>query len=180
MGMRSGLVLAALAPVVLAACSGSGTNAPIACPTPRILADGADLTRYRPGPVRDLTTLEFDARLNGLEGGCRVARGGQAVEMSLTARFTVDRGAAAQSREVDLPWTVFVLDDRTEQVLGQPRRFVDRIVFGPNETRVSASSQPVSITLPVSEDRKVLDYRVLVFFQLTEEELALNRRRGPR
>lgn len=183
--MRDGLVLAAaLAPLFLAAgCAGGGGTAgpaPIACPTPAILADAADLTRYRPGPVRDLTTLEFDARIAGLEGGCRVARGGQGVEMTLATRFTVERGAAAQGRVVELPWAVAVVDARTEEPLAPPRRFLERIAFGPNETRTTVTSEPVSITLPAGEGRRVLDYRVLVFLQLTEDELALNRRRGPR
>jgi hypothetical protein len=64
--------------------------------------------------------------------------------------------------------------------MDRPQRFVDRIPFGPNATRTTATSQTVSVLLPVSEDRKVSDYRVLVFLQLTPEDLALNRRRGPR
>ena len=175
-----GAVGMAAALVAVAACSGGSGNVPMACPTPSIPSDAADLTRYRPGVVHDLTTLVFDARMTGLQGGCRPARGGNALDMSLSANFAVERGAAAIGRTAELPWKIAVLDGRTDEPLGRPQRFLDQVVFGPNETRAEVTSQSVTITLPVSEQRRIQDYRILVFFQLTEEELALNRRRGPR
>lgn len=166
----------------LAACGDSSRPiAPIACPQPGIPADAADLTRYLQGaPVRDLTTLVFDARLTGLQGNCRPARRGEGLELSVTPRFTVDRGAAARGRTVDVPWSVAVLDRRTDEPLGPPRHFLDTIIFNPNETRTIVNGQSVQILLPVSEARGVQDYRILVYLQLAEDELALNRRRGPR
>ena len=62
----------------------------------------------------------------------------------------------------------------------QQQRFIDTVVFSRNETRLSALSTPVSVTLPVGETRRASDYRVYVSFDLTPEDLALNRRRGPR
>lgn len=178
-GIGGAAVLLGLA--ALAGCADGGPGrAPIACPQPAIPADAADLTRYRPGPIRDLTTLEFDARLNGLEGGCRAGRRGDSVEMQITPIFLVDRGAAAEGRAVDLLWKVAVLDARTDDPLGEPRLFRSTAVFRPNETRATFNGQSATIVLPVNAERRVTDYRVLVFLQLTEEELAMNRRRGPR
>ncbi len=185
-GLRGRFGARAAAATLLAlaagACSGgSDSAAPIACPTPGILGDAADLTRYAPGSaIRDLTTIEFDARLTGLAGGCRVARGGRGVEMTLNAQFVVDRGPASLTRSIDLPWAIAILDGRTDEPIERPQRLIDRIQFGPNEARATVTSQGVSILLPVSENRRVNDYRILVYLQLTEEELAQNRRRGPR
>src|SRR5215213_9713191 len=105
---------AALAAALLpAACGGrdSGrTVLPTACPRPGILADGADLTRWQPGPVRDLTTLVFDARLTGLNGNCRPGRGDRTLEVALTPSFSVERGPAAGGvRVAELPWFVAVV-----------------------------------------------------------------------
>jgi hypothetical protein len=72
-----------------------------------------------------------------------------------------------------------VLDRETETILSR-QNFTDRVVFGRNETRASVSSAPVSISLPVGANRRAGDYRILVSFQLDEQDLALNRRRGPR
>jgi hypothetical protein len=175
--------MAALAlglPLALAACSDGSVSAPIACPRPSIPADAADLTRYRAGPVRDLTTLEFDARLNGLSGGCRVGRRGESIDLQIVPAFVVDRGPAAQGRAVEVPWSIAVLEEGTDEPLAPPRRFSTTIVFGVNETRASVNGQSVTIALPVNDQRRATDYRVLVFLQLSEEELDQNRRRGPR
>ena len=178
--MRWRVVLAAMPLIVLAACGGGGnTRLPVACPKPGILSEGADLTRYRPGPVRDLTTLEWDAKLSGLSGGCNPGKGNRSIEMQLTAGFTVERGAGTEGRVIDLPWFVAVIDARDEHVLSR-QRFVDQIAFARNETRLSGQSEPVSLSLPVGEDRPASSYRILVSFELSPEDLALNRRRGPR
>lgn len=176
--MRVGVVLAALAIAPLAGCGNGATTLPVACPNPGILADGADLTRYRPGPVRDLTTLEYDARLTGLNGNCTPGRGNHSIEVSLTAAFSVERGAAANGRVVDLPWFVAVLGPEG-QILNK-QVFVERVSFGRNETRTTGTSDPVTLSLPVGEGVRAQDYRILVSFELAPEDLALNRRRGPR
>ena len=97
----------------------------------------------------------------------------------MTAGFSVERGAASEGRSVDLPWFVAVIDRRTDAILSR-QGFVERVNFGRNETRSTIDSAPVSISLPVGENRQASDYRLLVSFQLTPEDLALNRRRGPR
>lgn len=169
-----------LAPLGLAACGGGTSDtAPIACPRPTIPHEAADLTRYRPGPIRDLTTLEFDARLNGLSGGCRIGRRGNSVDLQIIPSLVVDRGPAATGRSVAVPWTIAVLDPDNEP-LAPPQRFTTTVVFGANETRASVNGQSVTINLPVSESRRANDYRVMVFLQLEQEELDQNRRRGPR
>jgi len=172
--------LAALPLLVLAGCgSSNNSRLPVACPRPGLLGEGADLTRYRPGPVRDLTTLEWDARLTGISGGCNPGRGNRSIEMTLTAAFTVERGPSADGRVVDLPWFVAAVDARDETILSR-QDFAERVTFARNEIRTSGQSAPVSISLPVGENRRAADYRILVSFDLSPEDLALNRRRGPR
>ena len=181
MGMRVRLVLVAALLPLLAGCgaAGTGTQLPTACPTPGLLAEGADLTRYRPGPVQDLTTLEYDAKLIGLGGSCSAGRDDRSIEMQLTARFSVERGVASDGRVMDLPWFVAVIDQRNDRILSR-QSFVDQAGFARNETRTTITSAPVSISLPVGENRRAQDYRILVSFMLSPEDLALNRRRGPR
>ncbi|MCB4823747.1 hypothetical protein [Roseicella aerolata] len=178
MGWR--FVLAALPLLTLMGCGNTGdTRLPVACPRPSLLAEGADLTRYRPGPVRDLTALEWDARLTGISGGCNPGRGNRSIDVTLSAAFTVERGAGAEGRVVDLPWFVAVVDAESERILAR-QNFVERVTFARNEMRVTVDSVPVSLSLPVGETRRAGDYRIFVSFQLDEEDLALNRRRGPR
>ncbi len=173
--------VAALAALLPAACGGGGRSPslPVACPRPGILADGADLTRWRPGPVRDLTTLVFDARLTGLNGTCRPGRGDRSLEVTLTPAFAVERGPAGSGeRLAELPWFVAVVGPGDEVL--QRRSFVERLAFNRGETRAAGAGEPVRLSLPVGEERRATDYRIFVSFELTPEEVAVNRRRGPR
>lgn len=178
--MRVRLVLAALAALLPAACGGEGPALlPVACPRPGILADGADLTRWRPGSVQDLTTLVFDARLTGLNGSCRPGRGDRSLEVTLTPSFSVERGpVGGGARVAELPWFVAVVGPGDEVL--QRQTFVERLNFGRGETRAAGEGEPVRLSLPVGEDRRATDYRIFVSFELTPEEVAVNRRRGPR
>lgn len=181
--MRVRLVLAAaLAGLTPAACGGGrdrGTALPVACPRPGILADGADLTRWRPGRVQDLTTLVFDARITGLNGSCRPGRGDRSLEVMLTPSFAVERGPAGSGeRAAELPWFVAVVGPGDEIL--QRQTFVERVPFNRGEPRTAGEAEPVRLSLPVGEERRATDYRILVSFALTAEELAANRRRGPR
>jgi hypothetical protein len=178
--MRGAVVLAAILPMALLGC-GNNTRStlPIACVQPTLVSQGADLTRYAQGAGRDLTAVEFDARLAGLNGSCAPGRGERSIVMSLTAEFSVERGPAATSRIVRLPWFVAVVDAQTETILNEVR-FVDQMSFERNETRQTGASEPVQLVLPVGDGRRMQDYRIMVSFQLTPEELAENRRRGPR
>ncbi len=179
MRLQRGLILAGIA-ALLAGCGGSGTaSLPIACPRPSLPAELADLTRYAEGGVNDLTSIEFDARLTAINGTCQAGRGNRSIEMEVVVGLTVDRGPAAQGRTVPLPWMLAVVDNRSEAILSQ-QRFRDNLTFNPNETRVATNSEPVRVTLPVSETRRAQDYRVVAGFVLSPEELELNRRRGPR
>jgi hypothetical protein len=180
MGMRWWFVLVAMPLLALAACSNTtNTRLPVACPRPGILAEGADLTRYRPGAVRDLTTLEWDARITGINGGCNPGRKNASIEVSLTAGFSIERGAGTEGRVIDLPWFVAVVDNRDERILSR-RAFTERVTFARNETRTSVESGPISLSLPVGEQRRANDYRIYVSFDLSPEDFAFNLRRGPR
>lgn len=175
------LVLVAVVLPLLAGCGSGGGRSllPTACPTPGLLGEGSDLSRYRDGAIQDLTTLEFDAKLTGLSGNCAAGKDDRTIEIQLLAGFSVERGTASDGRSVDLPWFVAVIDRRNDRILSR-QTFVERVGFARNETRTAITSAPVTLSLPVGENRRALDYRILVSFLLSEEDLALNRRRGPR
>lgn len=185
LGMRRGVMAGVMGlPLALAACGSSGTPAPAGgtapCPRIAILADGADLTRFRPGAGRDLTALTFDARIAGFEARCDFAgRDRQELEVRITPRFEAERGPAAQGATADLPWFVALSDSGDTTVF---TRLADtaRVTFPPNVQRGSATGRAVRLNMPLGEGRRAADYVVRLSFQLTPEELALNRQRGPR
>jgi hypothetical protein len=178
---RQGVIAAAL--LALAGCGGSGGgSASGAAPCPRIaiLAEGSELTRYRPGAQRDLAQMAFDAKIIGFDARCDFAgRDRRALEVRLTPRFGAERGPAADGRAVDLPWFVAVTDADDSNVLDRVPAST-RLTFPANVGRAEATGTPVTLTLPMGEERRATDYAVRVSFQLTPDDLAHNRARGVR
>jgi hypothetical protein len=171
--------------MVAAGLAVAGCGAPrlddllVPCPGLTLPADVADLTRYQPDSPPDLSTMVLDARVTGIDGSCRRGRRDQTLDSSIAVRFQVDRGPAAPSRAFQLPWFIALLDARTNEVINR-QSFIMNGQFAVNTTRANVTSQSVDIAFPVGGGRRVQDYRILVGFQLTEDEVAMNRRRGPR
>ncbi len=160
----------------LAGCGGTVSDKfPPACPRAGVLADAADLTRYR-GGGHDLTDLVLDARITGVSGDCTRADRRQ-LDVTVTVGMQVVRGPAAAGQPLEVPFFVAV---------SQGGAVLDKQVyrlspgFGPNADTVRLTSDPVTISLPIGPDRLGSAYDVVVGFQLTQDELATNRHRGPR
>lgn len=174
--------LAGAAALALAGCGslggGSSSGSTVACPRIAILAEGSDLTRYRPGAPPDLTQMVVDARLTGFEARCDVTNRGATLEVRITPRFEAERGPAAEGRSAELGWFAAVTDT-SDNVLD---RVSGRTLVGfpANIGRVAATGQAVQLDLPLSGGLRAADYLVRLGFQLTPEELAQNRRRGAR
>lgn len=176
--------LAYVAPLVLAAMGVAGCQPTriddllVSCPSLTLPADLADLTRYREGASPDLSTVVLDARITAVDAQCRRGRRDQSVDATIALRFQLDRGPAAPTRAVQIPWFIALLDKDNNIINRQG--FLLPAQFGANTTRAAVGSQPVEISFPVGQERRAQDYRIMVGFQLTQDELALNRRRGPR
>ncbi|MDB5414309.1 MAG: hypothetical protein JWR10_2644 [Rubritepida sp.] len=179
--MRLALGLpAVLAAMVVAGCAPQRIeDLLVSCPTLALPADVADLSRYTPGTPPDLSTLILDARVVAVDANCRRGRRDQSIDATLSLRFQMDRGPAASSRSFELPWFIAVLDARTDDVVSR-QTFTLPAQFGANTTRSSISTQPVDVSFPTGNGKRAQDYRILVGFLLTPDEVAMNRRRGPR
>jgi hypothetical protein len=177
-----GIGLLAL-PLALAACGSSsepaaGSQAP--CPRIAILADGADLTRFRSGAARDLTAMQVDARIAGFDARCDYAsRDRRALDVRITPRFAAERGPAFEGRAADLPWFV-AMTDAADSTLLERVAATTRVTFPANVLTATTNAQPVRLTVPIGGEVRARDYILRISFQLTPEELALNRARGPR
>jgi hypothetical protein len=184
---RAGLAVAALA-LAMTACSkddiqvGGRGEAPVRlvqradCPRIGVLADAADLTRFTPGKGEDLTEMVVDARVSGVRGQCDMARAAIQVELAITLDAT--RGPAAQGRVLDVPYFVVVTDADGEVLDKQV--FQARFEFEPNRSRARISDEAVKLMLPTAANLRGSAYSVSIGLQVTEAELAYNRRRGAR
>lgn len=180
MRLKAGLGVAA--GIALAGCGGGGSSLsnspPAPCPRITILADGADLTQYRDGAVPDIASMTSDARLIGFNATCDYTRGRDGVNLRISAIFDVERGPAATVPRVSLPWFIAVTDAGDGQII-ERRDYVTPAEFAANASRVRIASRPAVVSLP-AEERLVENHNVRLSFQMTPDDLALNRRRGPR
>lgn len=173
MGRFGVLILAGL----VAAC-GSSTKQTVLAPCPRvtILADGADITRYRPGAPPDLAAMVADGRIAGVGVTCDYVRGG-GVEVKVAAIMDVERGPASRGNRAELPWFLAVTSGDDSQFVERKNALLS-VNFEGNQTRSRVTSAPESIMFPAG--RNPAEYRVRISFALSPEELDRNRRRGPR
>lgn len=177
---NTGMCLAGgLAMLALAGCSSSPPTGVSTAPCPRIaiLADGADLTRFRPGGPADLATMTVDARIVGFDAQCDF-QGRDRLDVRVTPRFSAERGPAADGRSFDLPWFLAV-STADEEVLDRTAS-VTRVTFPQNVGRAAATGPTVRFTMPIGNGGRAQDYLVRIAFQLDEQQLAYNRARGPR
>ena len=167
------LVLAGL----VAACGSSSQEKVLApCPRVTILADGADITRFRPGAPPDLAAMLVDGRIAGVGVTCDYIRGG-GVEVKVAAIMDVERGPATRGNRAELPWFLAVTSgDDSQLVERKDARLL--VNFEGNQTRARVTSPPETLVFPAG--RNPAQYRVRVSFALNAEDLDRNRRRGPR
>ncbi len=168
---RSALVGSVMV-AVLAGCGASGDQFAPACPKPAILADAANLDRYR-GAGRDFLDTVLQGRVERIDGSCR-QDGSRAVSATVSVGIELTRGPAAMGRETSVPF--FVAVSQGDRVLDK-QVYTIRAVFPENTDRVRLSGDSVDLRLPVSETQHADAYQVTVGFQLTPSELAAGRRR---
>jgi hypothetical protein len=168
-----------LTTAALAACSSPKdvqTSFAPRCPRAQILADAADLTRYRTATSHDLTDMVLDGRITGVQGQCARGDDGQ-LNTTIRAGVSLTRGPAARGRDAMAPMFVAVV--RNGEVLDKAI-FRLEAQFPSNTDSLQLVSNDVNLTLPVGPKLSGPDYSVYVGFQLTPDELAANRKRGPR
>jgi hypothetical protein len=158
----------------LAGCQ-QGTHFAPACPSLSLLPDAADLTRYRAGG-QDITDLVVDARITTIPAKCSAGEPGK-VDAVMRVNMAVQRGPAATSRTIPVPYFVAVTDGN--RVLDK-QDYTLLVRFPPNLDQTLASGDEINMILPVTRDKSAAAYSIYVGYTLTPDELALNRKRGPR
>ncbi|MFZ6763186.1 hypothetical protein [Pseudoroseomonas sp. WGS1072] len=178
--LRGGVAAAGGVLLLLAGCGGSPApllaEATAPCPHVAVLADAADLTRFRPGGGRDLTAMTLNASLAGFQAKCDYAPKHAGLDVTLTPAFTAERGPAAQGRTAQIPYMVAVAEGES---IRDRAAYVLQVEFPPNVARVRSEGEELLIRLP-GNPQEAAGKTIWLGFVLTPEELALNRERGPR
>jgi hypothetical protein len=161
----------------LIGCGGPGRNqfAPI-CPTARLVPELADLTRYKGlGQSRDLTDLILQARVVSVQGKCQAGEIKSLLPAVVQISISVQRGPAMKGRDADV--AVFLAVAEGENVRDK-KVYPVHVQFPPNVDRLLISSGDIDLDLPVSKEKSGASYGIIAGFQLSPDELAVNRRAG--
>jgi len=174
------LLLAGLAAILVAGCSGDDAEAFAPCPAARVMAEPSELTRFREGPGRDPTDILFEARFQQVAGECSYDEDGGDIDIELNVVVDILRGRANTDGAATFRYFVAVVE-RDEEVGPQPavqgrKAFAVEVVF-PETRRNIRYSDVLGITIPRPDARNVRGYVVYLGFELTPEELAYNKRK---
>ena len=173
---RAAAVLLAGLLASLAGCGPGKDEFPPVCPRAEPLWQAADLSRYRDESAsanQDIRDLVLSGRIVGIPAKC--AQGDSAKQLAADVGFTMQltRGPAMQGREIDVPY--FLAATEGGRILDK-KIYPAHIVFPANVDQVTWTADPVHMVFPVSPTKSGAAYTVLAGFQLTEQELAFNRR----
>ena len=157
----------------LAACAVFKPKAPPDCPTVLVLKEAADLSRFKPGPGRDITDQLFGGKLIDFKGDCGYDKKG--VDLNLLVKFEITRGPALSDRVAR--FSFFVAIPKFHPSSAGKRVFPVAVEFPTNRTRIRYADEiEIKIPLPPGP-RKIDDLEVFLGFQLSPDELIFNRRK---
>ena len=149
------------------------------CPTVKLLKDADKIINYKPGVGRDLSDISFEAELTGFSGECEyIGNDGIYTGVALTLKlgFDITRGPAEKARKVKLAYFVAV-----PEFFPNPRgksAFSRVVVFPRARNSISLVDDPIEIEIPLKQNRYGPEMKIFVGFQLTKDQLELNRQRN--
>ena len=147
------------------------------CPDYRIIADAVTLVRFRQGPGRDLTDIDFESTIVGIQLACETdidrETGKGTVEVSVTVRFSAARGPANRDRKARFAYFIRVVGPDDKILYGED--FPLTVGFPGNKTQLWFRGQPIVLEFPVTANRGTGFFRIFTGFKLTPEELKFNR-----
>lgn len=167
-GRKFAVVVAAAA--ALAGCAG---KAPPPCPRAAILRDAGELTRFAPGPGRDLLDVAFTVETPDLAAACERRKG--ATQVAVAPVFVVSRGPS--NPEGLAAFSYFVSVVGPDQSILNKQEFPVTVTFTPVRSRITQREDDPPVIVELPPGAPVDRFQVLVGLQLTPEELEHNMRR---
>ena len=147
------------------------------CPDYRVIADAANLVKFRQGPGHDLTDVNFESTIIGVQLGCEsdVERetGEGKVEVSVTVRFGAARGPANRDRKARFDYFIRIVAHDGKILYGENIPLT--VGFPGNRTKIQFRGEPIVLEIPVTAKRSTNSFRIFTGFKLTPEELKFNR-----
>ena len=136
-----------------------------------MLRDAAQATQFREGPGRDLTDVTHEAAFTAVELTCSYRK--DQLEVALQISFVAERGPAGADK-ANFPFFVAVVD--SQQNILAKEVFDSEVEFEEGRRRTGIREE-IDQRITLRSNESGADYEALVGFQLSQEQLARNRRR---
>lgn len=168
-------LLAALA-LGAAACS-TDTATPPPCPEILIPVDGAKLTRFKPGPGRDIIDVLHEEQITGFAHRCEYdtdESGAGDVIVEIFPAFESKRGPANPDNRSQFEYFVAIAD-HDKNVL-EKKRFPAIIDYPSNMSQVLWQiEEPVNLRIPLKAGQLANEFQVFIGLQMSRDELEYQR-----
>lgn len=180
-GLVRRFILAATAlaaAAVVAGCTSNTSTAAPMCPEILIPADTAKLTRFKPGPGRDIIDVLHEEQVTGFAHRCTYdtdKTGAGEVAVEVAPAFESHLGPTNGTRVAEFQYFVAIADK--DKNIRDKARFPVSITFPANMSRVRwQREEPILMRIPLQPGESGTDYKVFLGLQLTPEELDHQRR----
>ena len=170
-GAPTALAIVATA-LLLAGCSSKAdeARAAVSCPKAYIVGDASQMTRFKPGPGRDPTDVQFRADVMQATNTCKFSRDSAVIDTNVT--LAIQEGPAAENRRASFNYFVALIGPDNRILARQ--EFTADYRFEGNRTRLAGVEELTQrASFPPEQGP---GYRVAVGLALTPEELDYNRR----
>jgi len=164
----------------LASCGGTTAVQSMPCPAVKVIPDASYLTRFA-GDSEDLTDTAFEAKIGIRNQVCHYLvekdTGKTTIVTDLQVEIVASRGPKVTGDKADLSYKVSVTGQGGSHV-GDPK-WTNNFDISVPLTKDKPSNGTVdnaSVTIPVGKNENGDFYRIYVYLQLSEKELAYNRR----
>jgi hypothetical protein len=174
--MKRGGLLAAMLPLVLLASCAQTPQQSMPCPAVKAVPDASYLTRFA-GESEDLTDTAFEARIVSVSPICRYIEDTDTqktkIESDLLVKLSASRGPKLTGEEVTFNYVV-ALTGRGGQKLTR-QQFDVTIPLTADKPSAQVVDNPL-VKIPLKKGETGDFYQIYVFIEVTEKELAYNRR----
>jgi len=164
-------------PFLLVACSGKKTPDVVrSCPGLVGIDDAMEQTHFV-GGGRDLTDVDFTARIEDVRYGCVYSSDGSVIETELLVQLVAAQGPANRNRQAQVAYFLAVGKQREQ---GPPDILVREAYqataeFEGNRTSVMLNDE-LMMSIPIRRGERGDDYTIFVGLVLDEPEVEYNRR----
>ncbi|HEY9078435.1 hypothetical protein [Magnetovibrio sp.] len=169
--------LVALVGLGLGACTGDKPTPP-PCPDILIVADGAKLTRFKPGPGRDIIDVLHEEEIAGFAHSCEYdtdETGAGELTVWLSPAIVSKRGPANQTGDADFEYIIATTD--AQKNILYKGRYPLVLTYTENVPNLMwQRPEPHELVLPLKPGQTGEDYLIYLSLALNRVELEYQRK----